>query len=342
MGTVCLIAIIWEGGLTAQWDSVIAVIRPSALLATLGVAISAGLTAFAAGPLLGLGLPESMLVGAAVASTGAAAVFAIMRSVGVAPRLSGLLESESGLSDPMAIALTVGQISRIQTPAYGLADLTLLLVKELGIGLAIGVGLGAIMAYVAPRLFPALSPFGPLASLGLAAVSFGAADLAGGSGFPSVYLVALIMGSASHEAQEELEVFHEGLAFVAQMALLFLFGLLAFPSELGGLLPGLLIAGMLALVARPIAVAVCTLGTGMSLRSRAFVSWAGLRGAVPIVLAAFVLSDNLPASNEIFSAVFFVVLVSAIIQGLTIAPLARLLRLSGPHAGGVTKPLGEP
>lgn len=176
VGTVCLIAIIWEGGLTAQWDSVIAVIRPSALLATLGVAVTAGMTALVAGPLLGLGLLESVLVGAVVASTDAAAVFATMRSIGVTPRLSGLLESESGLNDPMAIALTVGLISWIQTPAYGLADLSILLVKELGIGLAIGIVLGVIMAYLAPRLFPALSPFGPPASLGLAAVSFGAAD----------------------------------------------------------------------------------------------------------------------------------------------------------------------
>ncbi len=343
VGTVCLIAIMWEGGLTAQWDSVISAIRPSALLATVGVAITAGLTALAAGPLLGLGLLESLLVGAVVASTDAAAVFATMRTIGVRPRLSGLLESESGLNDPMAIALTIGLISWIQQPAYGFADMALLLVRELGIGLIVGVGLGVVMAYLAPRVFPALSPFGPLASLGLAAVSFGAADLVGGSGFLAVYLVALIMGSASHEAQEELEVFHEGLAFVAQMALFFLLGLLVFPGELGAvLLPGLLIAAMLALVARPIAVALCTLGTGMSLRARAFVSWAGLRGAVPIVLATFVLSDELPASDEIFNAVFFVVLVSATIQGPTLAPLARLLRLSGPYAGGVTRPPGDP
>lgn len=341
IGTVCLIAIMWEGGLTANWDSVISVIRPSALLATVGVLISAGLTALAAGPLFGLGVLESVLVGAVVASTDAAAVFATMRSVDVRPKISGLLESESGLNDPMAIALTIGLIAWIQEPAFGFPDIVVLLAKELGIGLAIGVGFGALMGWLAPRLLPALSPFAPLASLGLAAVAFGAADLAGGSGFLSVYLVALIMGRTRHDANADLEVFHEGLAFAAQAALFLLLGLLVFPSDLVGVLvPGLILAGVLTLVSRPISVAVCTLGAGMSVRARAFVSWAGLRGAVPIVLATFVLSDRLPASDEIFNAVFFVVLLSATIQGPTLRPLARILGLSDPRANEA--PHGSP
>jgi potassium/hydrogen antiporter len=329
-GVAGLVAILFEGGLTTAWRDIRGVLGPASILSTAGVGITAALAGLVAYGLFDLPLTGGFLVGAVVASTDAAAVFATLRFTTLRRRLGGLLEAESGLNDPTAVALTVGLIAWLGDPAYGVGDLTLLLVRQIGLGLAVGMGIGFLASRAFVRFPPALSAFAPVASLGIAGLSYGVADVAEGSGFLAVYIVGLWLGNTATPLRRPLAAFHEGVAFVAQVVLFVVLGLLVFPSQLGAVvLPGLALAGALAVVARPVAVWLCTLGQGFSGRERLFLSWAGLRGAVPIVLATFALSEGVTQSNTIFNAVFFVVLVSATLQGPTLGPLARRLGLAG-------------
>jgi cell volume regulation protein A len=330
IGVLGLIAILFEGGLTSDWREVRRVLAPAVLLSTIGVVVTAAIVGVAARLLFDLSWPASFLLGAIVGSTDAAAVFATLRFTNLRRRTGSLLGVESGLNDPMAVALTLGLIGWLTRPAYGAGDVALLLLRQLGLGAVIGIVLGVLAARLLPRLPSELAPFAPVASVGAAALAFGVAAAAGGSGFLSVYLVALFIGNTPMPLRRTIVSFHEGLAFLAQVALFIALGLLVFPSRLGGVaLSALALTVVLTVVARPAAVLLSTVAQGFGRRERIFLSWAGLRGAVPIVLATFALSENVGESQTIFNAVFFVVLVSALLQGLTLEPLARRLRLTG-------------
>jgi potassium/hydrogen antiporter len=336
VGVVGLTAILFEGGLTTSWRRVRPVIAPVALLSTVGVVVSALITGLAAYALFDVSPATAVLLGAVVSSTDAAAVFATLRFTSLRRRLTRLLEAESGGNDPMAVALTVGLLAWITEPNYGVVDLTFLVVRQLGIGLAIGVVLGIVASWAFERLPRSLAAFAPVASVGTAAVSFGAADVAGGSGFLSVYIVGLSLGGTSMRYRRQLVLFHQGLAYVAQVVLFVVLGLLVFPHDLPEvILSSLALTAVLSFVARPAAVWLCTARQRMSTAERAFIGWAGLRGAVPIVLGTFVLDENIEASETIFNAVFFVVLASTLLQGTTIEWAARRLGLATgprPHA----------
>jgi potassium/hydrogen antiporter len=326
VGTVGLVAILFEGGLTTRWRALRPVIVPAATLSSLGVAVTAAVTGAAAYALFDLRPAEAFLLGAVVGSTDAAAVFATLRFTTLRRRLARLLEAESGANDPMAVALTLGMIAWITEPAYGAADLTLLLVRQLGLGLAIGIGLGYLAARLLVPLSGLLAPFAPVASVGIAALSFGVAETAGASGFLAVYVVGLWIGNAPSPLLRSLVAFHTGLAFLAQVALFVVLGLLVFPSDvLPVAVPALALTAALVFVARPVAVLVCTAFQGFGPREHVLLGWGGLRGAVPIVLATFALSAELAASDTIFNAVFFVVVASALVQGPTLEPLAGRL-----------------
>jgi cell volume regulation protein A len=273
---------------------------------------------------------EAFLLGAVVASTDAAAVFSTLRFTFIRRRLARTLEAESGGNDPMAIALTLGLIAWIEHPAtYGIGDLVALVVRQLGLGLVVGVALGAVASWVFARMPESIGAFAPVASVAGAALSFGAADAIGGSGFLAVYLVGLAVGSTPSRYRRELAAFHAGVAFVAQVVLFVLLGLLVFPHELPHVaLPGLGLAFLLMLVARPAAVWVSTAFSSFTNRERLLLGWAGLRGAVPIVLATFVLTSDDTHRETIFNAVFFVVIVSALVQGTTLEWIAERLRLT--------------
>jgi cell volume regulation protein A len=232
----------------------------------------------------------------------------------------------------MAIALTLGLIAWIERPhSYGLDDLTVLVVRQIGLGLLVGVLLGAVAAWVFARIPPSIGAFAPVASVAAAALSFGAADVIGGSGFLAVYLIGLAVGSTPSRYRRQLVSFHEGLAFVAQVALFVVLGLLVFPRDLPNVaLSGLALAFLLMLVARPAAVWTSTATLRYTQRERLLLGWAGLRGAVPIVLATFVLSSGVPHKETIFNAVFFVVVVSTIVQGTTLEWVAERLGLTSP------------
>jgi cell volume regulation protein A len=329
VGTVGLALILYEGGLQTSWRRLRQVVVPAALLSSVGVVVSTLLTGIAAYLLFDLSWLESMLLGAVVSSTDAAAVFATLRSTHIRRRIARTLEAESGGNDPMAIALTLGLIAWIEHPASkGFADLALLVVRQIGIGLLVGAALAAAAVWIFGRLPQSIGPFAGVASIALAAVSFGAADVMGGSGFLAVYLVGLAVGSTPSRYRRQLVAFHEGLAFLAQVGLFIVLGLLVFPSRLGSVaLAGLGLALVLVAVIRPAAVLASTAFSGFTRNERLLLGWAGLRGAVPIVLATFVLSSNVPDENTIFNAVFFVVLVSTILQGTTLEWFAGRLGL---------------
>jgi cell volume regulation protein A len=323
VGIVGLAAILYEGGLSTSWRRLRAVAVPAALLSTVGVVVTAVLTGAAAYLLFDLSWLGSVLLGAVVASTDAAAVFATLRYTHIRRRLARTLEAETGLDDPVAIALTIGLIDWIQKPSFGFPDLLLLVVRQLALGLLTGVVLGALAMWVFARLPQSIAAFVPVASVAAAALSFGAADVIGGSGFLAVYLVGLAVGSTPSRYRRQLVAFHEGLAFLAQVTMFVVLGLLVFPSDLPAVaLPGLALAGLLVVVIRPVAVWVSTAFSSFTTRERALLGWAGLRGAVPIVLATFVLSSGLGKAETIFNAVFFVVVVSALVQGTTLEWIA--------------------
>jgi len=332
VGIVGLVLILFEGGLQTSWRRLRSVAIPAALLSTVGVVVTAVLTGAAAKLLFDLTWLEAILLGAVVASTDAAAVFATLRFTHIRRRVARTLEAESGGNDPMAIALTVGLIAWIESPeTNGFGDLALLVFRELAIGLVVGVLLGLAAAWIFARLPDAIGAFAPVASLAAAGVSFGAADVLGGSGFLSVYLVGLAIGSTPSRYRRSLVGFHEGIAFVAQVAIFIVLGLLVFPSRLPEVaLSGLALALLLVVVIRPVAVWAATAFSDYSARERALLGWAGLRGAIPIVLATFVLSSELDTADTIFNAVFFVVLVSTIVQSPTLEWVARRLDLVSP------------
>src|SRR3954469_19313368 len=329
IGIVGLGLILFEGGLQTSWRRLRDVAAPAAVLSTAGVVVTGAIVGLGAHAVLDLSWLEAFLLGAVVASTDAAAGFATLRTKRIRRRGPRTLEAESGGNDPTAIALTLGLIMWIERPGrYGVEDLVLLVVRQIGLGLVVGVVLGVAAAWLFARIPPAVGSFAPVASLAAAAISFGAADVLGGSGFLAVYLVGLAVGSTPSRYRRQLVAFHEGLAFAAQVALFVVLGLLVFPGDLPHVaLPGLALTLVLVVVARPAAVWVSTVFSGYSQRERILLGWAGLRGAVPIVLATFVLSSSVPHRETIFNAVFFVVLVSTAVQGTTLERVAGRLGL---------------
>ncbi|HWG56085.1 MAG TPA: potassium/proton antiporter [Gaiellaceae bacterium] len=331
VGVVGLAAILYEGGLSTSWRRLRQVAVPAALLSTVGVVVTTLVTGAAAYALFDLTALEAVLLGAVVSSTDAAAVFATLRFTGIRTRLARTLEAETGGNDPMAIALTVGLIAWIEKPEFGGFDLALLVVQELGVGLLVGLGLGAAATWVFARIPPRVGAFAPVASVAAGCLAFGVADVIHGSGFLAVYLVGLAVGSTPSRYRRQLVAFHEGLAFLAQVAMFVVLGLLVFPSDLPAIaLSALGLAALLVLVARPAAVWVSTALSSFTHRERALLGWAGLRGAVPIVLGTFVLSSGVESRETIFNAVFFVVLVSVLVQGTTLETVARRLGLVVP------------
>lgn len=328
IGTIGLVLILFDGGLSTSWRRLREAALPAFALSTVGVFITAILGGVAAHFLFNLPWSYAMLLGSVVSSTDAAAVFATLRFTSIRRRLARILEAESGLNDPMAVALTVGFIAWIQQPAYGFWDLGILLVEQLGIGLIVGLLLGRVATFMFSHMPHNIGSFSSVISIAAALLSFGVADLLGGSGFLAVYLVGLAIGSTPSRYRGSLSMFHEGLAFVAQVAMFIIMGLFIVPHRLWVLIvPGVVLTLILVVIIRPIAVWIATAAGKLTHRERAFIGWAGLRGAVPIVLATYVLSANISHSQMIFNIVFFVVLTSTILQGTTLDWAARYLNV---------------
>ena len=232
-------------------------------------------------------------------------------------------------------------IAWIERPdSYGIENLALLVVQQLGLGLLVGVLMGALASWLFARLPHSIGAFAPVASLAAAAVSFGAADVVGGSGFLAVYLVGLAVGSTPSRYRRQLVAFHEGVAFLAQVVLFVVLGLLVFPSQLTrSRRPASRSRCCSCSCVRPVAVWASTAFSEFDSRERLLLGWAGLRGAVPIVLATFVLSSEVPHANTIFNAVFFVVVISTIVQGTSLEWVAGRLGLLSPAPPRVEAPI---
>lgn len=328
VGTAALVIILFEGGLQVHWRRLRPAALPALSLATLGVVGTSVITALAVRWVLGVDWPLALLIGAIVGSTDAAAVFAVVGTRNIQQRMAATLEAESGTNDPMAIFLTVLTLSWIVDgqPAFGQA--MLLFAWQMGLGLVAGLALGRISVWILTRIRLEASGLYPILLFAIAFVAFAATSYLGGSGFLAVYVLGVSLGSVEVPFRHSILRFHEGLAWMGQIVMFIILGLLVFPLQMVPVIPAaLVITAALMFVARPVSVLLSTAFMGLSWCEKAFLSWAGLRGAVPIVLATFPMVAGIPESGLIFHLVFFVVLLSALVQGSTIAPLAARLGL---------------
>ena len=326
IGVVALALILFEGGLNAGFDEIRLVLGPSIALAFAGTALTAAITGLAAAGLFGFSTKEGLLVGSIIAATDGAAIFALLRESTLRRKLARTLEGEAGLNDAVAVLLVLACIDWMLKPGYDAGDALVLLVRQFGLGIAAGAAAGWLGVQALQRVRLATAGLYPVASLTIAALAYGAAAALEGSGFVAVYLAGLALGSARIPARQTVANFHQGLGWLAQLSMFLVLGLLVFPSQLGGVaLKGTALALVLVLVARPLSVVAATVFARYSVAERLMVGWAGLRGAVPVVLATFPVLDHVPGSLEFFNIVFFAVVVSTVLQGTTFEPLAKRL-----------------
>ena len=333
IGTVALAVILFDGGLQTRISALKAAWKPAALLATVGVLVTAAITGVAASYILELPPLTGMLLGSIVASTDAAAVFAVLRSQGVhlRERLAATLEIESGSNDPMAIFLTVGLVEVLTARMTLGSDLALLFAMQMGVGTLVGLGVGWSSVRVINRINLNAAGLYPVLAGACGFIAFGLAATLGGSGFLAIYLAGIVIGNSRIVFQRGTFLFMDGLAWMGQIAMFVVLGLLSTPSELlDGAGSSLLLATVLIFLARPLAVVPLLWPFRFSWREQVLIAWVGLKGAVPIILATFPLMYGLPEGRALFNVVFFVVLVSAVLQGWTLPILATGLNLQEP------------
>ena len=332
LGVAALVVILAEGGLTTRWSDVRRAIGPGLSLATVGVVVSVVVTAAIAVWLLGFSWGYAVLLGAVISSTDAAAVFATLRRLPLPRRMAAALEAESGLNDAPVILLVAVLCDTLTGGVPHPWWVTALeIVGELLGGSVIGLAIGAGGVQLLRRFALPLSGFYPLATLALCVLAFAAADLLHTSGFVAVYLCGLVLGNASLPHRAASIGFAEGMASLAQIGLFVLLGLLVSPDRLtDALWPALLIGVALLLVARPLSVVLSLVWFRLPWSQLAFISWAGLRGAVPIVLATFPLTAEVPGATFIFDTVFVLVVVFTLVQGWSLPWVARRLGIAAP------------
>lgn len=332
VGNIALVIILLDGGLRTHYPTFRTGLKPALLLASLGVILTAGFTALAAVFLLDLSWTSAFLLGAVVGSTDAAAVFSLLKTSGVqlSERVSATLEIESGMNDPMAVYLTLTLIG-LATATGTAHDLTFTLIATSLVlqflwGALLGIGIGRVFALLLPRL-PKIQEIGSVIALLLATsglVVFAFTTWAGGSGFLAVYLFGIVLNRRAPEIVKSALSALDGYAWLSQALMFVLLGLLVTPSEIAGTVwPALGVAVVLMFVARPLAVAICLFPLRFSHKEVAYISWVGLRGAVPIVLAIFPFMADLPEARVIFNVAFVVVLASLLFQGSTIGWFAK-------------------
>jgi cell volume regulation protein A len=342
IGVVALTLILFEGGLAAGFHEIRPVLVPAITLATAGTILTAVISGLAASWLFDLSTLEGLLIGSILASTDGAAVFAILRGSTLRRRVARTLEGEAGLNDPVAVLLVLGFSEWILNPDFGLDDLAVDFVVELGIGLVAGLAVGGGATWVLRNVRLASAGLYPVASIAVVALAYGLGDVLHGSGFLAVYLAGLMVGTAQTPARRTIATFHDGLAWLAQLAMFLTLGLLVFPSHLGGVaVEGTILAVVAAVIARPLAAVVVVAPLRFSVPERLILGWAGLRGAVPVVLATFPVIEGVPGSLELFNIVFFAVLLSTVLQGTTFEALAHRLGVTTTEAA-IPAPLIEP
>ncbi len=326
ISVIALMIILFEGGLTTKPSVLRESGVPGFVLANVGVLVSAAVVAAGVQLLFDSGWETALIIGAVVASTDAAVVFDVVRRTPIPKRLAGILEIESGVNDPFAILLTIGLIE-VTRSNPGIEDWLVFGARQLFGGIAVGL-LGGWIGTRLLRLRLRSSGLYPLLALAMAGLTFAVASYLSTSGFLAVYICGLMIGALAPRHRRVVRSFHASLANGADIALFLLLGLLVFPAELPGVaIPALAVTAILLLVGRPLSVVLAMLPFRLSWKEMTFLSWAGLRGALPIVLATFPATAGVAAGDTIFNLVFFVVVVSALLQGTTIAPLAKRLDL---------------
>lgn len=332
--TAGLAVVLFDGGLRTRFERFRTGLKPALTLASVGVLLTAVVTAAFCHWLLGFSPADGFLIGSIVASTDAAAVFALLGGSALAlnERVSAALEIESGTNDPMAIFLTLATIAYLQSPeTFGIGAALRMLAWQMIAGAAFGLAGGWLLMRALNRLrlgdamYPLLALFGGLTIFGITAI-------VGGSGFLAIYLAGIYLGNRSLRSAASIRRFHDGIAWMAQIGMFVILGLLASPRQLLEVaVPGLLASAALLLIARPVAVFLCLAPFRFPWREQLYIAWVGLRGSVPIVLATFPWIAGLEDAQLFFNIAFFIVLVSLLVQGTTVAPVARLLGLEVPQ-----------
>jgi len=335
IGTVALILILFSGGLDTRFADIKPVIVPGMLLSTLGVIITALATGVFIWSVTHLSLVEGLLLGSIISSTDAASVFSIFRAknTGLKGRIRPLLELESGSNDPMAYFLTLFFIFILKSEAVSFSGLVFFFIKQFAFGIPFGIFMGFAIVRIINRISLNSDGLYSVFLIAIAVFTFAVSDFIGGNGFLSVYIAAVILGNRDFVHKRSLTKHFDGQAWLMQIIMFLTLGLLVNPKELLPVIPlGLLFFFFILLIARPLAVFLSLIFSGFNLRSKFFISWVGLRGAVPIIFSIYALDANLSNGPYIFNLVFFISLLSVLLQGSTISWVASLLGLSVPIA----------
>jgi len=342
IGIVALIFIIFSGGLDTNWKETRQVVWTGAILSTAGVLLTAVITGIFAVYILKFSLLEGMLLGSIVSSTDAAAVFSILRSkrISLKKPLKPLLEFESGSNDPMAVFLTVGFISLLTVKNMSIVSLLPRFILDMGMGALTGYLMARFIIFLIKRLKLEYEGLYPVIMISLVLLTYVIAAFLKGNGFLAVYIAGLMLGQAEFPNRRMIMRFHDGLAWLMQIAMFVTLGLLVFPPHIVPLMgKGLLLTLLLMLVSRPVSVLLCLLPFKMGLRMKAMIAWVGLRGSVPIILATFPFMAGVQQANTIFNIVFFVVIASVFIQGRSIPIVSRWLKLDLPLVNKANYPI---
>jgi potassium/hydrogen antiporter len=343
VGSFALVFILFSGGLDTNWQYVRPILWPGVALSTIGVLLAAVIAGAFAHFALGLSVLEGVLLGAIVSATDAAAVLGLLRAgtLHLRGKLAPLLEFESGSNDPMAVFLTIGAIQLISNPDMSPPTLIWRFVTQMLVGAAVGflVGRGAVI--LINRLRLAFDGLYTVFTIAVVFIVFGGTEALGGNGFLAAYVAGITMGNRKFVHKRSLMHFHDGLSWLMQITMFLILGLLVFPSRLPAIAGvALLFTAFMILVARPLSVLLTLLPVRLTLADKAFLSWGGLRGAAPVVLATFPAVAGIPSAEMIFNVVFFVVLLSVLLQGTSARFAARLLKVEAPpkERNGDVKP----
>lgn len=333
VGNIALAFILFAGGLESTWASVRPVLWRGLSLSTVGVAVTFGLVGAFAHFVLGLPWTVGLLLGAIVASTDAAAVFGVLRSSGarLKHRVSQLLELESGTNDPVAAFLTIAMTEVAMRPATSLWEFVPRLLVEMPLGVAVGLASGTAAATVMNRIRLEYVGLYSVITVSTVLFAFGGSTLIHANPYLAVYVAGLTMGSRNFLHRQAILQFHDAIAWITQIVMFVVLGLLVYPSRLPGVAgPGLAVALFLIFVARPAAVFASLAFTRMKARSKLFISLAGLRGAVPIIFATFPALAGVPQAQLLFDLVFFIVITSVVVQATLMRPMAVRLKVAAP------------
>ncbi|MHB9139395.1 MAG: potassium/proton antiporter [Victivallaceae bacterium] len=342
VGTAALAFILFSGGLSTHWRAIRPVLNCGISLATIGVVLTAVLIGLFAHYVLNFPLKEGFLLGAIVSSTDAAAVFTILRSqsVGLRGRLQPLLEFESGSNDPMAVFLTIFMIGMLKGTQLSYLHMIPDFLKEMFFGAAVGFVIGKSVPWAFNKLKLSYDGLYHVLGIGTVLLTYGISGWVGGNGFLAVYVAGIIIGNSDFLYKNSLVKFHDGIGWLMQIVMFLALGLLVCPSRLPGIvIPGMMLALFLMFIARPVAVLISSIGSGFSFSEKLFLSWVGLRGAAPIVLATFPMIAGYEDSDRIFNLVFFIVLSSVMVQGKSLMFVAAKLGLNKRVAPRTRSPL---